>query len=334
MGATISPEQVRRDLEEVWASLGGQGEQGSGVLRACSMSLLVLAGEDDDPARIGQTLAAIMPENPSRVILVRVLASAEPSSRARVSAQCWEPFGQRRQICSEKVEIDVSGPSLADVPRLVAPVLIPELPVVLWCRGARIFEMPAFQAIAELAGKVLLDSAAFADPAAILQRMAELAGTGHVLSDLAWTRLTWWRELIAQIFENPSCLARLPEVTEVRIRVAGGKIPVPGRYLAAWLTAGIRTAGGAAKPVFSTGAGGEAGTLRQVELMREDILASIAMVDENTAEIRAGEMASRATLAHPDDSMLLREELAITGRDPVYENTLPAAATLAISSST
>ncbi|MCL5745646.1 MAG: glucose-6-phosphate dehydrogenase assembly protein OpcA [Acidobacteria bacterium] len=334
MGITNSPEQITRDLEELWASLGGQGEQGSGVLRASSMSLLVLADEGDDPARIGETLAAIMPEYPSRAILIRVRAAAERLSQVRVSAQCWEPFGQRRQICCEKVEMDISEPSLADVPGLVAPVLIPELPVVLWCRGARIFEMPAFQAIAALAGKLLIDSEAFPEPEAILKRMAELAGTGRVLSDLAWTRLTRWRELIAQIFENPSYLAQLPEVAEVRIRVAGGKITVPARYLAAWLTAGIRTAGGAAKPVFSTGAGGGAGTLLRVELMREGVLASIAMVDGNTAEIRAGEMVSRATLAPPSDSRLLREELAITGRDPIYENTLPAAATLAISSST
>jgi len=339
MGETISPDQISRELENVWTSLAvPRGEEGSaGTLRACSMSLLVLAEENDDIQQLGETLASLMPENPSRLILVRVRVAGEKFSQARASAQCWRPFGQRRQICCEQVQIELSDPAFADLPALVAPILVPELPVILWCRSPRLFELPEFPSLAQLASKVLIDSDSFPDPRAILDRMAAAARTGRFFGDLSWARLTRWRELIAQVFENPSYLALLPETVEIRIQLAGKDIPVSVWYFAAWLAEGVRAAGGEGRPAFRSGDATPTGPLERVELIREgepDLVASVAMIDENTAEIRAGTMVSRAALSRATDSMLLREELAISGRDPIYEKTLPAAAALAISSST
>lgn len=337
MGDTISPEQVRRELADLWTSLGRQGDDKAGVLRACSMSLLVLAEESDDATHIGETLAALMPESPSRAVVIRVLPSAERITQARVSAQCWQPFGQTRQICCEQVEIQVSDSTLAEVSSLLAPILIPELPVILWCRSPRVFRMPAFQNVAQLAGKIVIDSAAFPDPPAILGQIAALAENGRYPGDLSWTRLTRWRELIAQIFENRAHLADLHKVAEVRIWFPDGKIPVSAWYLAAWLTEGIRTAGGAAQPVFQAAAQARTGPLHRVELASAGdpgVLASLALADENMAEVRAGSLVSRAEFCQASDSMLMREELSVAGRDPVYEKTLPIAAKLALSSST
>ncbi len=45
MAATVSPDHILKELSELWVGLGKQGQQegGAGVLRACSMTLVVLA---------------------------------------------------------------------------------------------------------------------------------------------------------------------------------------------------------------------------------------------------------------------------------------------------
>src|ERR1035441_6268498 len=111
-GGTIAPERILHDMADLRVSLGKQGEGDAGVLRACSMTLAIAAEESDDAQAIGETLAALMPEHPSRAIVIRFRAEDQRSLTARVFAQCWMPFGHRQQICCEQIEITASDASL------------------------------------------------------------------------------------------------------------------------------------------------------------------------------------------------------------------------------
>jgi glucose-6-phosphate dehydrogenase assembly protein OpcA len=62
---------------------------------------------------------------------------------------------------------------------------------------------------------VIVDSATFAAPEAGLAAQARLIKTGATLSDLAWARLTPWRELIAQFFDAPAMLPHLAAIERV-----------------------------------------------------------------------------------------------------------------------
>ena len=168
--AAVAPEHILRELAELWATLGT--ESGAGVLRACTLTLVVLAEASDDAAALGETIAALMPEHPARTIVVRLSGAGERALAERVYAQCWMPFGERRQICCEQIEITASDAALADLPSVVLPLAAPDLPVIVWSRSARLFEMPPFGAIARMAAKVVVDSAGFADP----KRRAAAAG--------------------------------------------------------------------------------------------------------------------------------------------------------------
>src|SRR5947207_5249217 len=113
MSTTVAPEKILRELSQLWIAEAKQGE--AGVLRACSMTLVVLAEESDDPSALGETVAALMPEHPARAILVRLSGKPQRELSERVYTQCWMPFGQRRQICCEQVEITAGDPALADL---------------------------------------------------------------------------------------------------------------------------------------------------------------------------------------------------------------------------
>jgi hypothetical protein len=317
MSATVSSERILHDLASLWVDLARQGgEDGTGVLRACTMTLVVLCGEKDDAQAIGETIARLMPEHPSRAIVVRVASSAGAGLDARVFAQCWKPFGERRHICAEEVEITSGEGSLADVAPLLLPLPAADLPVVLWCRDVRLLDVPGFAAIAALADRIVLDGA---PPA----RVQQMLGEGKAVGDLAWTRLTRWRELIARIFQNRG-LASLAQVSAINVQW-----PAPsGHYMAAWLEDSLRRAG--ANPDVHLDAAPSEG--RSVETAAPDLHLTVSRCEDRCAEIRINDAVNQTMLPELDEYLLMSEELSIAGHDPVFERVLPAALRLALSS--
>jgi glucose-6-phosphate dehydrogenase assembly protein OpcA len=336
MGAagTIAPDRILHEMADLWVSLGKQGEGDAGVLRACSMTLVVAAEESDDAQAIGETLAALMPEHPSRAIVVRFRAEDQRSLAARVFAQCWMPFGHRQQICCEQIEITASDASLPDLAAVLMPLKVPDLPVILWCRSPRLFRLAAFPQLSSIAQKVVLDSAAFDDQAGAIKEMQEAVAGGRALADLSWTRLTRWRELIAQMFENRAQLANLPLVSDILIAHRAATVPATALYLAAWLIDGLAKVGAHPRVQFRSDGGEPAWRLSLVELRAQgnaEPVASIALAEGQAAEVRVGGLINKALLPALTDYALMREELSIPGRDPAFERALAAAAKLALS---
>ena len=310
--ATIDPEKIREELSELWVKLAkddGHGVEG-GVLRACSMTLIACVEERDDPSQTQETLAMLMREHPSRAIVIRVRESSEEFLESRVFAQCWMPFGHGRQICCEEVEITASDASLRDLPGVLLALIVPDLPVMLWSRSARIFDLPAFPALAAIAQKVIIDSAGNPD---VLKRVAGKC----LIGDLAWTRVTRWRELIAQIFENRCYVEDLSAITRARLIYRSEVPSTADRYMGAWVAMGLEKAG--AKPALAF----ERGEARAVILEIAGVIhTSVRRVDESSVEVIVRGRKSHVAFPRYNDYSLLREELSITGRDPVFESVL------------
>lgn len=288
------------------------GESAGGVLRACALTLVVATEAGGDAAELGEALARLMRDHPCRAIVIRVGESGEPAPSARCSAQCWLPFGKREQICSEQIEITAGDDTLGDLPPVLLPLAAPDLPVFLWCRSARLFGLPGLRAVAATAGKVIVDSAGFPRTGAILAELAGMRGRPRP-ADLTWTRLTRLRRSIAQCFENRECRLTLPGITRCRVRFAGASAPGEAYYLAAWLRNCLRSAGSQAE----VGIKGERGNGR-------GIVAGIDLA----AGAREWSVAAESGAEPPDEVALLREELSISGADPVFESALPLAARL------
>ena len=337
MSTTIQPQTILRELADLWVTLGNESDpnQSSGVLRACAMTLVTVVEESEDTSDVWSVMAALMPEHPSRAIVIRFRPSAERALSSRVFSQCWMPFGQRRQICCEQIEITASDASLPDLPAVILPLAVADLPVILWCRGPRLFDLGDFPQLATIANKVVLDSAGMGRASDILGRLDGLTHSGRLLADLAWTRMTRWRQMVAQIFENRSYLGRLAGIQQVRIGFGGGAPPPSAYYLGAWLLDCLEGAGAKASLKWNPAEKAAEGEVVRVELNAAEgdgLQASIAVSgdpERRCAEVRVNTLANRTVFAPDNDYTLLRQELSIPGRDPVFEKTLARAARLA-----
>jgi len=311
----IRPEKIRKDLAKLWVDLAGDqhGSEG-GVLRACAMTFIVAVDERDDAQAVGQTIAELMHEHPSRAIVLRIDGSNKENLDARVFAQCWMPFGKHQQICCEQIEIVTPENLLADVRKLLLGLTVPDLPVMLWVRCPQLASHPDLAQVFSLTSKIIIDSAQFGDPEDGFEFVSTRVRKGINLVDLEWTRLTPWRSLIAQIFENDRYRPSLAGIKTVRIGYSGSEAPVSARYLRTWFkhalpNASVRLEGGLA---------GSHGVAR-IEIAGEDFSATITR-ENGSAILKIGELTRRMSMPGSSDRALLREELSIAGPDPVFRS--------------
>ena len=207
-------------------------------MRACSLTLLVLVNEEDDVAALSETLAELMQSHPSRAILIRVAAGGDERLEADVKAHCWMPMGRRQQICSEQIEIQVSERTASDLPSVLLPLIVSDLPVVVWCRSERVARLPVFRELSAFAGRLIVDVREFRGSRDALSWLSDLSRSASGVTDLSWARLTRWRETVAQVFENEACRQRLPELAAVELAYGGSGdagIPASAYLMAGWL---------------------------------------------------------------------------------------------------
>jgi glucose-6-phosphate dehydrogenase assembly protein OpcA len=310
------PEKILKDLAKLWVDLGKQSDQG--VLRACSMTLIVVIEETQDASAIGEAIAGLMHEHPSRAIVVRIRECPEPCLEARVFAQCWMPVGRHEQICCEQVEITAARRSLADVPAVILGIVAPDLPVVLYCPDVGLCLSPEFQTLPPLAGKVVIDSGSSGDLAGV-RYLQSLPKNAYRRADLEWGRLTGWREAVAQIFEDSSRRKAAQSLKKVRIVHTQGATSPAVHYLSGWFRSVL---GEKMQIELLREDGPSSASIRRLELDAPGFYATIEMKDASSAELQVDGVSQRAVFPQWTEQDLLRQELSITGRDATFEEVL------------
>jgi glucose-6-phosphate dehydrogenase assembly protein OpcA len=319
MGAAageVRPEQILRDLEALWVELGqSDPEKRNAVLRACSMTLVVALDAGDDEGEAAETVAELMHDHPSRSIVLRVRRGGGDGLEARVLAQCWMPFGRRQQICCERIEITAPVARLEEVPRVILGVTAPDLPVVVWCRGARLCREKGFEELAGMADKLIVDSGKFPTAEEGLAFVRE-AGRRQLTGDLAWTRVTAWREMVAMLFDCPEMGMTVRQIERARVMYGGSEAGSEAIYMAGWLRAALGS-GARVTMERSDGLARIVGIVFEGDGMRASVLA-----EGGHAVLRMNGREHRAPFPPQTLSLLLREELGILERDGWFEVSL------------
>lgn len=311
-GPAFSPELILKDLENLWVQPADpqDGESTDGVVRACSMTLIIAMEQEADGQDVGEVVAGLMHENPSRVILLRVAGREAKldSIHARVFSECWVSSGQQQQICCEQIEITSPRLLLSDIPKLMLPLTVPDLPVVLYVRSAALVADRRFQDLFSIATKIIVDSEKFEDPAMVNSIVASVHRAGGSVGDLAWTRLTGMRQLLAQLCEREIGDMSIRKIAKIAISYVAPLSPIAARYLGCW----FRNALPGAEVTIVPG--------RQIEiaLTGPNIAISLASEDGTLATLRVNEFARTAPLPKRSEEELLSEELSLAGPDPIF----------------
>jgi glucose-6-phosphate dehydrogenase assembly protein OpcA len=133
-------------------------------------------------------------------------------------------------VIREQVEIDMGPEHLQVLRTVVDPVLVSELPTLLWSPHGH---DEAIAALLPITDVVLLDSDDRLEPARAFERARELLEHVYVV-DLAWLRTTPWRERLAASFDLPARRCTLDEIVGLEIRHQANST-ASGLLLTGWL---------------------------------------------------------------------------------------------------
>jgi len=164
-------------------------------------------------------------EHPSRVIVV--MSGDEDAAEARLDA---ELRGGGDSGAGEVLVLRLSGPLAGHADSVVIPFLLPDIPVVAWWPGLAP-AVPAQDPLGKLAIRRITDATNSPDPLSAIK--SRLPGYTPGDTDLAWSRITYWRALLASQMDQP------PHEPIISALVSGLKTEPALDVLAGWLASRI-----------------------------------------------------------------------------------------------
>lgn len=190
--------------------------------RTSVLSLVVVATRPETLDRVLDAIGELAGRHPSRAI---VLAPGDPdgpsSLDARISLECTVRPASVTETCAERILVHAGGETAQHLAGIATPLLIHDLPVVLWWADDPPLGSRQLRELTETCDQLLIDSGAFRDDGtARLAALAMLVAGGDVaVHDIGWMRLTLWRELLGALFDHPLLTPELSSLHSLRLDV-------------------------------------------------------------------------------------------------------------------
>ncbi|MCS7080253.1 MAG: glucose-6-phosphate dehydrogenase assembly protein OpcA [Chloracidobacterium sp.] len=234
---------IERELTELWqvAAEAKEGDATAAVMRVCLLNLLVLITDEAHFGAVSEVVAKVTESAPCRAIIMHANpAGPEAETHAWIASHCHLD-DHMRQVCCEEIRVSVGGSAVKYLARTVAPLIVPDLPVFLWWRDIQTLREKYFADFLPDVDRVIVDSRGLTHRDSLAVQLAKFVLETQrraAFSDLNWTRLTRWRDLIAGLFDAPDLTHYLNELTRVTIRYAKDA-EAPGLPLQTLLLAGF-----------------------------------------------------------------------------------------------
>ncbi|MET1060476.1 MAG: glucose-6-phosphate dehydrogenase assembly protein OpcA [Nocardioides sp.] len=171
------------------------------------LTLVIVVDEDQAPAAMDAAQAASH-EHPARVLGVIL---GDGRGTGRIDAQ----VGTGQGWSGETALIRLRGEVVRHAESVVLPLLLPDAPVAVWW-PADFPADPAGDPLGALGQRRITDAAA-ATRARTKAMLTQCAAYAKGNTDLAWTRLTRWRALLAAALDQHPLKVRSATVTAERI---------------------------------------------------------------------------------------------------------------------
>jgi glucose-6-phosphate dehydrogenase assembly protein OpcA len=298
-----------------------QGEQGEA--RTQLLDLVVLAEDPREAERMARLLEQLPGNRPSRAIIALAAHGERPLEATAEVVTTPSPSGAGELRC-ELVHL-AAGNEGAALPSLIAGLLLPDLPVFLLLRLDPERWEPLVKACWTFATRIVADSTGERSGLQALPRLLAREPKRSV-TDLSWSKLTGWRELVARLFDPPRATRALMRLDRVQVTHAG-RSEAQARLLAAWILS--RTHRHPSVELTSEPRRDmRSGSLSAVTLTCGKERFEVVRLSEGVAELRTPYLdAQQARLWVPHLPALVAEELGIYERDEGFEAAVAELAT-------
>lgn len=266
--------------------------------------VLTLVIVTDDSGRVEEAIEAA--DDASREHPCRILVLAHGTKRAAARLDAQIRIGGDAGA-SEVLVLRLYGPLAEENASVAVPLLLPDVPVVAWWPDVAP-AVPVEDPLGALAQRRITDAAAHGSPLRALQQRQRTYAPGD--TDLAWTRITAWRALLA------AALDQRPYEDVSSVEVSGAADSPSTDLLAGWLAAALEV------PVRRRRAGTGTG-MGSVHLRRPSGPVALVRPDGRVATLtQPGQPDRRVALQRRPVRDCLAEELRRLDPDEIYQAAL------------
>ncbi|MGL5810897.1 MAG: glucose-6-phosphate dehydrogenase assembly protein OpcA [Nocardioides sp.] len=294
-------ELIDTDAAEIAAQFVRARRRAGSPAMGMVMTMIVVVDEDGSAAAMKVAKAASR-EHPARVLGV-ILGTGRGSSHIAAQVGTGEGWG------GETALIRLAGPVVKHPDSVVLPLLLPDSPVAIWWPADHPAD-PALDPLGRLARRRITDSA-FVSRGKVKALHSQCSVYAPGNTDLAWTRITSWRALLA------AALDQHQPATDGKVRsadVTAERISPSADLLVAWLSDRLRV------PVrrrVSDGPG-----ITRVALETKSGPIGVARTDGKLATLSSpGQPDRPVALKRRELPELLAEELRRLDEDDIYAAT-------------
>lgn len=194
-------------------------EEGGAVALGRVLTLVIAthAGAEEEAIEAANDASR---EHPMRVIVL-MFGAKDADPRLDAQIRVGGDAG-----ASEVVVVQAHGAAASNTESLVTGLLLPDAPVVVWWPDTPP-EIPSISPLGRIAQRRITDASTRPYDAHRLSALGENHAPGD--TDLAWTRLTHWREQLAAVLDQP------PYEPIEAVEVRGASSSPSTALLAAWL---------------------------------------------------------------------------------------------------
>jgi len=227
--------QIESALNDFWRRLAQGGERA--VLRSATSTLILVATEAPRDQTMMETLAELIRRRPGRIILIQLQPAGE-TIEAFISAHCRVSSQGGKQLCCEQIALHCPKAQTDKLPGIVLPLLLPDLPVLLWWPDAPQAREKIFSSLCPNIDRLIIQSGAWItgwqDHCSLAQWIVHHQPQARIM-DLTWASLTGWREALAQFFDAQEGAALLQGIDRIEFQTTPAGFSPAAGWLLAWL---------------------------------------------------------------------------------------------------
>ncbi len=224
-GKQVRPEHIEDELTFLWHLAADNMRISQNMNVRTSVLNLVICALDVASAYKTSALLRDLPNTHiARVTLVILDTQSNLPSKVTtwVTLRSFPIISDIMRHHFEQVTVLLTGTAIDSSTNILQALLKPDLPIYLWWANDLPNDTAIFQRLINMSNRAIIDSSEFFLPEEHVCTLSSLLHipSNYALSDLNWSRITPWRELVAQFFDIAEYRSYMVNIEEIEIEHA------------------------------------------------------------------------------------------------------------------
>ncbi len=232
----VPPSQIQKGLDALWNS-----EENKDKVKASLFNVIFFTTKSVREEYLRKVAFKLIEKFPARIFFISSNSSSQENSiKTAVSVMTTEQ-GEYNITC-DVIEISAQGKEERQIPFVLLPHIIPDLPVFLvWAEDPTSSSFLC-EDLKGFATRIIFDSESAKDLCQFAKAISEIQTSSRCeIADLNWARLESWRDIVSSTFSKADKIEHLQNASSIVIKYNAQETPffchtkIQAIYLQGWL---------------------------------------------------------------------------------------------------